>query len=47
MITALPHHRMPVIIPIEEKNNWLSGKKDIFFKPFDENQMTEALYNEI
>lgn len=46
IMTTLPHHRMPVIIPEQEKTNWLSGKKDIYFKPFDENLMTEELYLE-
>lgn len=46
MMSALPHHRMPVIIPESERTNWLNGKKDMFFKPFDENLMTEELYNE-
>jgi putative SOS response-associated peptidase YedK len=46
LMASLPHHRMPVIIHDNDANSWLSGKKDNFFKPFEDMLMTEGPYLE-
>lgn len=46
LMEKLPHHRMPVIIPESEAEAWLNGNQNQYFKPFDENLMSEEIFNE-
>ena len=46
LMQSLPHHRMPVILPNHKADDWLNGKQDSFFNPFDDMQMTAEAYQE-
>lgn len=44
LMQALPHHRMPVIIPQHKADQWLAGEIHSFLTPYPADEMLEEIH---